>query len=353
MDEFTRIRKMTGQLKTVRKNEGHRQQKKEHGKPELVVGIGDDAAVVSWATDDEMVVSCDTFIETIHFHHWTMNDEAIGYKALAANVSDIVAMGGIPLYALVSIASSKRHTIRQLERIYRGINQCASLYGIQIIGGDTVSSPRHLMITITLFGRVMRNRALLRSGAKPHDAVFITGFPGLASAGLQALLEQKKAYPNANKMIEPLRTLANAHQRPRPSVEAGRLLIASHACHALNDLSDGIASEAHEISASSGYALTLNESSFPIAQELLEYTRHFSSRHPLDFALYGGEDFHLMGTIAPHTVDEISNQFAQHGLPFFIIGQVCDERTNEGKVYWESEQGVTMLQKKGYDHFRS
>ena len=142
------------------------------------VGIGDDAAVLAIGAGKRLVATCDAMVEGVHFNRRTLGDEDIGYKAMAVNVSDVVAMGGTPKYALVSISIPRRWHHRRLERLYDGLYACADRHGVRIVGGDTTSSPRHLTVSVTVFGEVAANSALKRSSARPGDAVFVTGYPG-------------------------------------------------------------------------------------------------------------------------------------------------------------------------------
>lgn len=306
----------------------------------LTVGIGDDAAVFSPAPETEVVACCDAMVETVHFLRETMKPTDIGYKAVISNISDIAAMGGIARYALVSIAVSPGWTNEEYQQIYEGIYEACEQYGVRVIGGDTVSSPSSLHLSVTVLGEVEKGRAIRRSQAVPGQLVFVTGHVGSSAAGLQLLL--------ANKQLDAAwEPLVQAHQRPSAQIQAGRLLQASGACGALNDVSDGLASELWEIAEASDVTVRIDADCIPILEEVRAYAR-LSSKEPLDWALYGGEDYQLVGTVAEDGVAALSRQFAEHGIPFTVIGRV----EGNGKSVLIVHEGEQLtLNKAGFNHF--
>jgi len=339
LDEFSLIRMLTAnkQSKTLLHKHG------------VSVGIGDDAAVASISSGHQLVMSCDSMVDGVHFHRWTMRDEDIGFKSLAANVSDMASMGAIPKYALISISVPNHFSDYRLKRIYKGIYECANLYDIAIVGGDTTASRREFMLSITIIGEVETNKALLRSTAKRGDQLFITGVLGRSAAGLDYLWQQQKTNLSIDHVPSEWRGLVAEHRKPRPSVEAGRILLRSNACRALNDISDGLASEAWEIADASHVSILLHENSLPIAADLAAYAQT-RGKSPLDWILYGGEDYSLLGTLPPHQVQAVEKALQHAGLEFYIIGEVTDEMKKEVSIL---DQTGTMnrVEKKGYHHF--
>jgi len=306
----------------------------------LTVGIGDDAAVFSPTPEMEVVACCDAMVETVHFLRETMKPADIGYKAVISNISDIAAMGGIARYALVSIAVSPSYTDEEYRQIYDGIYEACEQYGVRVIGGDTVSSPRSLHLSITVLGEVEAGRAIRRSQARPGQLVFVTGHVGSSAAGLHLLLAKNE--PEAKWL-----PLVEAHQRPAAQIQAGRLLQASGACGALNDVSDGLASELWEIAEASDVTIRIDAESIPIREEVLAYAR-ISRKEPLDWALYGGEDYQLVGTVSEDGLAALSQQFAEKGIPFTVIGRV----EGNGKNVLVTRDGQQMtLNKAGFNHF--
>lgn len=331
MDEFARIRQWTADKQAV-------QWQRERG---VVIGIGDDAAVVQTKGNEQWVVTTDTMVENVHFSAVTMSPADIGFKALASNVSDIVAMGASPRHAVVAVSVPPTWDVARMEQLYDGLYDCAAHYGVAIIGGDTTSSPHSLVVTVTVLGTVAPYKAITRAGAKPGDVVFVTGPLGMAAAGLHALL----AGHGSSLSCEPL---VRAHQRPMPSLRAGQLLVASDACTSLNDVSDGLASEAWEIAEASGVRLTLHEAALPLSGHLATYARE-QHIEPVEWMLYGGEDYVLVGTVRADVATRVQADFHAFGVPFYTIGHVT---AGQPAVELLRHSGrVEAIMKRGYNHF--
>lgn len=308
-------------------------------------GIGDDAAVVSPAAGADWLLAVDTMVEDIHFLPETMEDADVGYKALAANVSDIAAMGGVPRHALVSVSVPPAWGPERMLALYDGLYACAEAYGIAVIGGDTTSSPRHLVVSVTLTGTVEAGRAVGRDGAGPDEAVFVTGPLGLSAGGLHGMLPKPDGGRN---LLPPPQRLVRAHRRPRPSVRAARLLAERGWASSLNDVSDGLASEAWEIAEASGVALVLREEALPLSGELAAYAAA-CGKDPLDWMLYGGEDYVLLGTMRRESEASVREAFRAEGMPFFVIG--ATEEGPPGVALLSPDGRRRPLAKRGYNHF--
>ncbi|MCK0473425.1 thiamine-phosphate kinase [Halalkalibacter sp. APA_J-10(15)] len=308
--------------------------------PSLVKGIGDDAAVYRGSEQYDEVVCVDTMVEGIHFRRDTLTPFQIGKKALAINVSDVAAMGAQPIYYIVSVAASSDWKQEELEDVYKGMLELAQVYKMDLIGGDTVSTPDTLVLTVTVIGRVERNRAVYRHMAKPGDVVFITGHAGRSAAGLDLLFE--KGVNGSFSLAE--QKLVRAHQEPQPHVKAGRIL-----CHAglrvsLNDVSDGVASEANELAEASNVKIHIDKSCIPIDEAMSSYSRE----QQLEYMFFGGEDFVLIGTTKEEDFNKVEELFKEEGLFITKIGHVL---TGKG-VYLKEENQLTKLEKKGYNHFQ-
>ncbi|WP_337999208.1 thiamine-phosphate kinase [Alkalihalophilus pseudofirmus] len=306
----------------------------------LKVAIGDDAAVYSGTDLFDEVICVDTMVEGIHFRKDTLTPYQIGKKALAVNLSDLAAMGAVPHYYLVSIAIPKSWSEEQLEAVYHGMKDLADQFKVDLIGGDTVSIQESLVITVTVIGRVEKNRSLLRSSAEVGDNVFVTGYVGGSAAGLSLLLEKG----NEASYFDHEQELIKAHQEPVPQVRAGRIFAQSNERISLNDVSDGLASEANEIAEASQVTLLLYEEKLPLhpAMSANELDQQ------LDAALYGGEDFQLIGTASKETFPLIQAECKRQGISLHLIGEVID---NQPAVYLKKENEKILLSKKGYNHF--
>lgn len=311
----------------------------------VTLGIGDDTAIVQGAAGQEWLLAMDTMVEEVHFLAETMSEEDIGYKALASNISDISAMGGLPKFALVSVSIPPNWDQQRMKRVYDGLYECAERYGVAVVGGDTTAAPLHLVVSVTVIGIVEAGRALRHSDAKPGQFVFLTGPTGLSAGGLHGLLPKSD---NSRSRLRPPQRLIKAHQRPSPSVKAGRLLIERGWGAALNDVSDGVASEAWEIAEASSVRLLLKEVQLPLSGELAAYA-HRCGINPLDWVLYGGEDYVLLGTADCRYEAAMKELFRAEGIPFFIIGEV-EPGTPDVVIESSSGQRQPIL-KKGYNHF--
>ncbi|WP_274649103.1 thiamine-phosphate kinase [Paenibacillus humicola] len=358
LDEFARIRHWT-----------HGRQNAELLRQQgVVIGIGDDAAVVEAPPGEggalQWLLAVDTMVETVHFNEATMGEADVGWKALAANVSDIAAMGGVPRHALVSVSAPRAWEPARIRRLYDGLYACAGHYGVAIVGGDTTSSPAQLVVAVTAVGTVEAGRAVSRAGARPGDAVFVTGPVGMAAAGLHFLLAAASAgagspcVPLAAAEAAGAAALVQAHRRPAPSLRAARMLAARGTVTSLNDVSDGLASEAWEIAEASGVKLALREPDLPLAGSLAAYAR-WAGADPLEWMLYGGEDYTLLGTMAAGDAPAAKAALAAAGLPFYVIGEVeagpagveLIRAPAAGRGAQSLAQRREPLAKRGYNHF--
>jgi thiamine-monophosphate kinase len=304
---------------------------------DVLVGIGDDAAVVRQYQGTDLIACTDTMVEGVHFKRETMSPLHIGYKALAANISDVAAMGGISSFYLVSVVVPKSWSESELIDIYKGMDTLAVQNDMVLIGGDTVSTKGPLVVNVTVLGRVEQGKCLKRSDAKPGDIVFITGTVGDSAAGLHILLSEKTNNESFHYLI-------NRHRIPTPQSEAGGILNSFHRVSA-NDISDGVASEAREIAEASHVDLVINECLIPLSSEIMMFGRE----QAIKWALYGGEDYELIGTTSPDQWEEIKQKFKEAKLSISMVGEV---HKGSGKVLLKTPEQVLELEKQGYNHFK-
>ncbi|UCZ53698.1 thiamine-phosphate kinase [Bacillus shivajii] len=311
-----------------------------HHQPTVKTGIGDDAAVVESDDKFDSVLAVDTMVEGVHFTKETMPIQSIGYKALAVNISDLAAMGAIPQYYLVSIAIPKQGWKKdELDILYKGLKEIGDSYGMDLIGGDTVSTSSNLVLTVTVIGKVEKNAALLRSSAKPGDVLFTTGQLGLSAFGLEKLLEHGHTAMDKTDW----KPYIEAHQQPQPQVEAGRILINHNWRVALNDVSDGLASEAKEIADASHVNICIERDELEKAPLISKATEDKQE----SWMLYGGEDFQLVGTVSRHDWPKVVEAFERKQLKVKKIGYV--ER-GHGQVFLIKDGVKSELKNTGYDH---
>ena len=281
------------------------------------VSIGDDAAAITLPDGNLLLVTTDLLMEDVHFRLCWGDLPALGWKALAQNLSDIAAMGGTPTHAVIAIALPPHFTPAHTTALYQGIAELATATGTDIIGGDTNRSSGPLILTPTVLGQVSPGELLTRRGARPGDALLVTGTLGLAAAGLQVL---DAGHPTP----EAFSPAVHAQLRPQPRLRAARILAASGCVTAMMDLSDGIATDLHRLCASSGVGAVVRAERVPIDPVVIAVCRWLAERgvaaDPLRLALAGGEDFELLLTAAPEAEARLRTAVAP--LPLTCIGEM-------------------------------
>lgn len=304
---------------------------------DIIIGIGDDAAAYAPKQGLLELLTTDMLVESVHFDLSKTTFWQLGYKAIAVNLSDIAAMGGKPRHAVISLGLPSEFTVEHVVELYQGMKEIAREFSVNIIGGDTVSSPHGLVINVALVGEVEVAGLLRRSGARVSDLVVVTGTLGDSACGLDLLFNP--GWDEAD-FIWPL---LNAHLTPRPQVLLGQKLAGMGATSA-DDISDGLANEANELARSSGVSLRLYADKLPLSPEIKQAAA-LMDKHPLHYALYGGEDYQIVFTISPDRFFDLP----AGTWPFTVVGDVTD---GTGVFLLEADNHITKLEPKGYDHFR-
>ncbi len=280
------------------------------------LSIGDDAAAIALPNGELLLATTDLLMEDVHFRLRWGDRPALGWKALAQNLSDIAAMGGVPTHALISIALPPAWPADEAAALYRGMAELARLTQTDVVGGDTITSRGPLTISLTVLGRVPAAEMLTRRGATPGQAIFTTGRLGAAAAGLH-LLECAQDIP------EHFHALVQAQLRPTPRLQAARTLARSGVVTAMMDLSDGVATDLHRLCRASGVGALVEQEQLPLHPLLSEacvWLAEQPAHDPHELALYGGEDFELLFT-APATA-EADLRAAIAPLPLTAIGVI-------------------------------
>lgn len=304
-------------------------------------GIGEDCAVLETDGDSLLLVTTDTLIEGIHFTAETLPPQALGWKALAVNVSDIAAVGGTPHTAFLSMGIKPETEVSFVESFMAGFEAMAAKTDIVLAGGDTVESPSATVITITLLGEGLPEHLVYRSGAKIGDDIWVTGPLGNAAAGLFVLLNK-----NASELAG-YESLIAALQRPIPRLEIGKALGQSGLAHAMIDISDGVAKDLRHICEESGTGALLQAASLPLSGQL-ERLASLADKDPTEWALRGGEDYELLFTASSANKDEIVSLTTKVlGNPAAKIGTIVQE---DG-IWLETHEGKQPLRPGGYRHF--
>ncbi|MCL1093583.1 thiamine-phosphate kinase [Shewanella kaireitica] len=275
---------------------------------DVAVGIGDDCAIVEPAVNKSVAISCDTLVENVHFFS-DMPANALGYKSLAVNLSDLASMGAEPAWMTLALTLPEVDE-NWLADFSTGMFEIAEYYGVALVGGDTTRGPRS--ITITINGQVPEHTGLTRSGAKNGDWIYVTGTLGDSALGLD-LLRGKAQCNEADREY-----LINRHYRPTPRVLAGQALrtLASSAI----DISDGLVSDIQHVLKASNIGAMVNVDKLPLSKEL---KANVSEEMALSYALTGGEDYELLFTVSEAQKGALEIALAETGVKFAQIGQVC------------------------------
>ncbi len=309
--------------------------------PWVVVGVGDDAAVVEPARNTMDVFTADALVEGVHFDRAFTPPAAIGRRALAVNLSDLAAMGAAPRVALLSLALPASLPVADLEALVDGLLALAERHQVHLVGGNITRSPGPLVIDITAVGSVRRRRVLTRAGARPGDDLWVSGAVGAAAAGL-AMLQAGHAPVSDEEAA-----CVAAWLTPEPRLRLGALLGRNRAATACVDLSDGLADGAAQLAAASGVGLVLDAGALPVpeaARRWWEGRGEDAARR----AAGGGDDYELLFTVSRRRRSRFTHvQRLAGDLPLTRIGRVTDD----GLVRLEQD-GVTTPLAAGYEHFR-
>lgn len=305
--------------------------------------VGDDGAVLTTNPDRSLVVTTDVLVDGVHFSDHTTTAFDVGWRAAAANLSDLAAMGAEPLGITVGLSLPGETKVHWVEELYQGMNACLAVFQTPIVGGDICRS-KVTTVAITAFGEVAPQRVIRRSQAKPGDAIVITGLHGLSRAGLELLLD-----PNQGSSLEfPERErLILAHQRPKPRLDILKYLakIPTEIAIAGMDSSDGLADAIIQICRCSGVGATINQDSLTIFPGLIKLAE---PKTAWEWMLYGGEDFELVLCLprdfAAILVEDLGGEAA-------VIGEVTLSPKIQISNFDNSNKRQILNLNKRYQHF--
>ena len=300
--------------------------------PDLIAGIGDDAAVIRTAPEPTpyLLATTDILVEGRHFNCQWATPEQIGQKAAECNMSDIAAMGGSPSWMFISLVLNKNTDVQWVKALYAGIFTACQRHGAIIAGGDTTQGTVNT-INIALLGSVAPDQLCLRSHAIPGDLLMVTGALGASAAGLALL----------SKEIKPSSYLLKKHVAPSCRLDVSRQIAVF--ANAMIDISDGLGSEVHHICRQSGTGAQIDAVAIPIHQDVKTAAEKLGV-DPLEFALSGGEDFELLFSIQPDQLKFLQ----QTGLVCHQVGQLVE--ASQG-IHLIQPNGHTITLPGGYDHF--
>ena len=302
----------------------------------LLIGIGDDTA--AWRCENAaQLATTDSLIQDTHFDLDIISWEELGWKAIAVNLSDIAAMGGIPTYALISLALPGELDTDCVSKLYKGMAKIAVRFGVAIAGGNIAAAGK-TMISVTVLGDLDSDSMLTRSAAVPGDQVAVTGCLGLSAAGLK-MLEQKLSFD-----AETTQLLREAHLTPMPRIDEGQILL-HRGVKAAIDISDGLIADLTHICQASKVSARINENAVPIHPAVQD---NFKS-DCRQLALSGGEDYELLFTADSQIINRLKKTMP---CPVTVIGEITKDKS--GQVTLIDAGGKTIpWQKAGWEHFKS
>jgi thiamine-monophosphate kinase len=303
----------------------------------LLVGPGDDAAVLPATPHADWVVSCDWFLENVHFLPGVHPPDSVGFKALARAASDLGAMGATPRFYFLSLAMPSPRTGKWLDRMLAGMARAARRFHLELAGGDTTRRSS-VAIHITVIGHSLRGRTISRRGARSGDKLFVSGTLGAAQLGLEFVRRKLSRRLLAKNVMQ-------AHLYPEPPLELGCWLAKHRLASAMIDLSDGLSTDLHRLCRASGAGARIDRSSIPSAAipAALSRTGLKSER----VALHGGDDYQLLFAVPRRLTARIPARFK--GRPLTCIGEITRVKS---VLLVDKEGHASPLRPAGWDPFR-
>jgi len=291
---------------------------------DLLVGIGDDAAITSKNNAGKTAICSDSIVEGVHFNTEYFSYENIGWKSISVNISDLASMGALPNYFTVSIGTPKYLTNESFKKIINGIKKCCDTYGGTIVGGDIVYSDK-LFISVTAIGKLITKDYMTRDSAKVGEKIAVTGNLGDSLAGLRLLNDKRNnSY------------LSERHLMPKPKINESRFLV-TYGVKCCMDISDGLHNDLVNICNQSNVSMIINVENIPVSKNLIkEYPGTY-----IDLSINGGEDYELLFTIDESKID----------LPFdyYVIGEIC--KKSEYEILYKNKNKNYLPNINPWSHF--
>ncbi len=317
--------------------ESSRSSRSRTATPSVSLGIGDDAALFRPRPGYQTILTCDWFLEGTHFLRRKHPPDAVGWKCLARALSDVAAMGGAPRCFLLSLALPQTHTARWLELFLAGLRRASHKFHCVLAGGDTTRRS-DILINITVLGEIASRSAILRSGAREGDIIYVSGRLGEAELGLRIMQRNKGTASKKN-------SLTRKHLYPEPRLALGQWLVKNGLASAMMDLSDGLSSDLPRLCAASAVGAQLEMAKIPQIRATDVALKH--GHNPIQLALHGGDDYELLFTIPPHKAKLLPKTF--RGVALIPIGKIT---RNRDLLVLEGSGHARQLVPHGWDPFR-
>jgi len=312
---------------------------------DILVDIGDDCAVIQVDQNRALLFTCDIQIQNRHFQLQNTTAYQLGRRAIAVNLSDIAAMGGTPLYALVSLGLPPDLEVEDYEILFEGMRDELKEFHAFIIGGNLAQTEKNLVIDISLIGEVHPYHFVERKGAQVGDQVYVTGEVGTSAAGFYVLQKYGTDYP------ENFQALVEKHRQPQPRITIGQKLAQKKMASAMIDVSDGIASDLYHICQMSQVGAEIIFDQLPFPDKLREVSKlcHVSVQ---DLILHSGEDYELLFTMNSTVSEQDLKTIVQEcGIPLTHIGKIVGQ--NQGLSLIDEMKKRIPLLPRGWDHFKA
>lgn len=308
--------------------------------PSGMEGIGDDCAVIPLGDFESLVVTTDMLVEDVHFVLDRITPEELGRKSLAVNLSDIAAMGAVPVASFLSVGLPKQTASVWKTDFLRGYKQLSACYNVPLLGGDTTAADK-VVINVVAIGKTSNTNIKRRSSARPGDRICVTGDLGSSAAGLQLLLSGRAASEEESELIR-------LHHNPIPHVEQGSWLGTRKEVHAMMDVSDGIASDLVHILDASSVGAWVDLSLLPCNPLM----RRVCERHGWEtekLAATGGEDYVLLLTVEPYAYYDLNRMYREEfGMELTVIGEIAE---GQPQIEWRNNGEPVTAQLSGFTHF--
>lgn len=310
---------------------------------DILVGIGDDVAVLDYSSEELLLAKVDIQVEGVHFLPGTISAHDLGRKALAINLSDIAAAGGWAYHALVSLALPDETDVAWVEDLYRGLRHEGDRYGVAVVGGNMARSPGAIVADVFVLGRVRREHLLLRSGARPGDRVLVTGTLGDSAAGLALLQDPGIELDPARREM-----LLERHFTPTPRLPESAIIARAGSATAMIDISDGLSSDVGHICERSGVGVRLWAARLPVSTAARQVAGA-SGRLVWQMVLEGGEDYELCFTAPPGVAEDLAAAVEQEtGTPVSIVGEIL---AGSERCLVREDGTEVSLRAGGWQHF--
>lgn len=318
--------------------------RRARGSDQVLIGIGDDAAVIRASAEKDLLACCDLMVEGVHFQLDWMPPRLLGRKALAINLSDIAAMGGVPKFAMVSVALTARCSFEFIDEMFSGLFEIADEHAVSVIGGDTSGSRDSLFIDVSVIGECAAGQAVTRAGAKPGDVIYVSGSLGASAMGLRLLQDGVRLEEVAKG--DARHQALMKHLAPEPRTKLGSMIGETGIATAMIDISDGLSTDLCHLLEESVCGAIIHAGAIPIAECVRDFSSSLDDLDELSLALNSGEEYELLFAAKPERSKQVEELSREFDVAVAAIGEI-----SEGKGLELERDGVSNpIVPSGYEH---